>query len=159
MTRDERRTLIERYAAGPERLRAALTMVPPEAMQWRPKRGEWSVHEIVCHCADSETNSYDRIRFLAAEDQPTIAGYDQDRWARTFDYHARSMDLALAVVEAVRASTAELIRSLPDEAWARAGQHTESGRYTGEDWLRIYADHLDGHARQIEANLTAWRSR
>ena len=30
-------------------------------------------------------------------------------------------------------------------------------RYAAEDWLSIYAEHLDGHARQIEANVTAWR--
>jgi hypothetical protein len=40
--------------------------------------------------------------------------------------------------------------------WAKAGRHTESGPYGAEDWLRIYAAHLDGHARQIERNLDAW---
>ena len=25
-------------------------------MKWRPGKGKWSVHEVVCHCADSETN-------------------------------------------------------------------------------------------------------
>jgi hypothetical protein len=73
----------------------------------------------------------------------------------TFDYHAAPLEPALAVVEAVRTNTAALIRRLPDEAWAREGRHTESGRYTAEDWLKIYADHLEGHARQIEANVAA----
>lgn len=157
LDRKERETLIQQYAEGPERLRAALTMVPPEAMQWRPKPGEWSAHEVVSHCADSETNSYARIRFLIAESEPTIAGYDQDNWARVFDYQARPLAPSLAVVEAVRASTAALIASLHEAAWQRAGRHTESGHYTAEDWLRIYADHLEIHARQIEANVAAWR--
>jgi hypothetical protein len=46
---------------------------------------------------------------------------------------------------------------LPDEAWTRDGRHTESGHYTAEDWLRIYADHLENHARQIEANVAAFK--
>ena len=46
----------------------------------------------------------------------------------------------------------------PDEAWAREGRHTESGRYRAEDWLRIYADHLEGHARQIENNVALWQA-
>lgn len=154
----ERGTLIRQYAAGPARLRAALASVPKEAMQWRPRPGEWSAHEVVCHCADSETNSYARIRFLLAEKEPTIAGYDQDVWARVFDYHARPLEPALAVVEAVRASTAALIESVPEAAWSRSGRHTESGPYTAEDWLRIYAEHLEIHARQIEANVAAWRA-
>ena len=43
--------------------------------------------------------------------------------------------------------------------WTKAGRHTESGPYTAEDWLRIYAAHLEGHARQIERNLAAWKAR
>jgi hypothetical protein len=86
-------------------------------------------------------------------------GYDQDEWARRFDYHAQPLEPALATVDAVRASTAALLRTLSDEAWTRKGRHTESGEYPAERWLEIYADHLDGHARQIENNLAAWQAR
>ena len=158
MTRQEREKLIEQYAAGPARLKAALASVPAAALTWRPKPGEWSAHEIVVHCADSETNAFIRVRFLAAEKAPVLQGYDQDQWAKTFDYHALPIDAALAVVESVRASTAALIRRLPESAWTQAGRHTESGPYTAENWLQIYADHLEGHAQQIEANVAAWRA-
>ena len=110
------------------------------------------------HCADSETNAFVRIRFLAAEKEPVLQGYDQDHWAKTFDYHTLPMEAALAVVEGVRASTTALIRMLPETAWTKVGRHTESGAYTAETWLQIYADHLEGHARQIEGNVTAWRA-
>jgi len=155
----ERGALIERYAAGPARLRSALATVPEAARTWRPAPGEWSAHEVVCHCADSETNAYARIRFVIAEREPVLVGYDQDAWARVFDYHALPLAPALAVVDAVRASTAALVRRLPEAAWSRAGRHTESGPYGAEDWLRIYAEHLEGHAQQIEANLAAWHAR
>ena len=155
----ERAALIERYAAGPGRLRAALATVPEAARTWRPAAGEWSAHEVVCHCADSETNAYARIRFLVAEPEPVIMGYDQETWARVFDYHTLPLEPALAVVDAVRASTAALVRRLPEAAWRRTGRHTESGPYGAEDWLRIYADHLEAHAQQIEANLAAWHAR
>jgi len=158
LTRSEREKLIEQYAAGPARLKAALATVPPAAMQWRPKPGEWSAHEIVVHCADSETNSFVRIRFLAAEKEPVLQGYDQDHWAKTFDYHTLPLEAALAVVTGVRDSTAALVRRLSESAWSNVGRHTESGRYTPEDWLKIYADHLEGHARQIEDNVAAWRA-
>jgi DinB superfamily len=153
---DERETLIRQYADGPERLKAALSTVPAEALQWRPKPGEWSAHEVVVHCADSETNASARIRFLTAEPDPVILGYDEAEWARRFDYHKHPLEPALALVEAVRANTVALLRRMPEKAWERVGRHTESGRYSAEDWLRIYAEHLDGHARQIEANVTAW---
>jgi hypothetical protein len=157
LTAAERNTLIEQYARGPARLRAAMAAVPPEALTWRPKPGEWSAHEVAVHCADSETNAAGRIRFLATEREPLIQGYDEAAWAVTFDYHAHPIELALATVDAVRANTVAVLRRLPEEAWGRVGRHTESGRYAAEDWLRIYAAHLEDHSRQIEANVAAWR--
>jgi hypothetical protein len=154
----ERAALIDRYAAGPRLLRDAWARVPASARQWRPAPGEWSAHEVVCHCADSETHAASRIRIVASEPDPVILGYDESAWARDFDYHAHPVDLAMATVEAVRANTTALLRRLPDAAWARVGRHSESGRYSAEDWLRIYAEHLEGHARQIDANLAAWSS-
>src|SRR3972149_1829955 len=77
--------------AGAAALRAARAAVPAEALRWRPAPGEWSAHEIVCHCADSETSAYARIRLLLTEPEPPIHGYDQDAWARTLDYHAHPL--------------------------------------------------------------------
>lgn len=159
LTAAERLDLIRRYEQGPERLKAALAKVPPEAMKWRPAEGKWSVHEIVCHLADSESNAALRIRYLTGEEQPLIVGYDQERWARVFDYHSAPLEPALAVVDAVRANTAALLKRLPEEAWSAAGEHTESGRYTAEDWLRIYAEHMEKHSHQIERNVSAWNAR
>jgi DinB family protein len=154
----ERSERIERYAKGPELLRAALARVPEEARKWKPAPDKWSVHEIVCHCADSETNAASRIRFVLAEKQPTVSGYDQDEWAREFDYHSLPLETALRSVDATRAHTAELIRRLPAEAWGREGRHTESGRYTAEDWLQVYSEHLEKHSGQIDRTLAAWRA-
>ncbi|MFI5007943.1 MAG: DinB family protein [Solirubrobacterales bacterium] len=155
----ERDELIARYAAGPEMLRAALAKVPAEALQWRPGPGRWSVHEIVCHCADSETNATLRIRTLAVEKDALIVGYDENAWAIELDYHAHPLSLALATVDAVRANTVPLLRRLPEKAWARVGRHTQSGPYGAVDWLRSYAEHLEKHSGQIGRNLEAWNAR
>ena len=156
---EEREALIRRYAEGPERLRTAIAKVPEEARKWRPAPGKWSVHEIVCHCADSETSGSLRIRFLAAEKDPLIVGYDQDDWAVRFDYHAHPIAAALTTVEAVRANTVPLLRRFPAEIWTRVGRHTQSGTYSAEDWLHIYAEHLEKHSRQIDRTLEQWQAR
>ncbi len=157
MTAAERKDHVERYARGPALIRAAWEKVPEPARKWRPGPGKWSPHEIVVHCADSETNAAMRIRYLVAEKDPVIVGYDQDRWAAEFDYLAHPAEAALATVEGVRGHTAALLHRLPESAWAKEGRHTESGRYTAEDWLKIYAEHLEKHAGQIERTLAAWR--
>jgi hypothetical protein len=159
LTPTERRAHIDRYAAGPARLRAAIASVPADALTWRPAPREWSAHEVAVHCADSETQAASRIRFLVAEPDPLVLGYDEANWAVAFDYHAHPLELALATVDAVRGNTVALLRRLPEDAWARVGRHTQSGRYGAEDWLQIYAAHLEDHSRQIEANVSAWRSR
>ena len=82
-TPPERAALIERYARGPALLKAALAKLPREAVQWKPAPNKWSAHEIVVHCSDSETNAHMRLRYLLAEPQPIIVGYDQERWAAT----------------------------------------------------------------------------
>jgi hypothetical protein len=158
VTPAERRAAIARYAAGPARLRAALRRVPRPALHWRPAPGEWSAHEVVLHCADSESNAHLRLRYLLAERDPLIVGYDQAEWARALNYAGRPLAPALATVIAVRANTVPLLRTLPEEGWSRGGRHTEMGAYTVEGWLGLYAEHLEIHARQIEANLAAWRA-
>jgi hypothetical protein len=159
LTAAQREELIRRYEEGPRLLRDAFAKVPREAWKWRPEDGKWSAQEVVCHCADAEMNAAARIRFLVAEDNPTISGYDQAHWARVFDYHRARVELALAMVDVIRAHTVNLLRQLPEAAWLRTGTHTERpGPYSAEDWLQIYAEHLEKHSRQIERNLEAWRA-
>ena len=155
----DRAALIERYAAGPAELSAALAEVPAAARTWRPNPGCWSAHEVVLHCADSETNAHMRIRYLVAESAPAILGYDQDRWAVTLDYHHLPLEPALATVVAVRGNTIPLLRRLSHADWARTGRHTESGSYSADTWLGIYSEHLHQHARQIRRGLEAWQQR
>lgn len=160
MTSREREDLFRRYEEGPDLLRATWDQVPAEARQWRPAPGKWSAHEVVVHCADSETNSAMRIRYLAGEESPLIVGYDQDRWATDLDYHRFSPELSLRQIESARRWTGEFIRKLPEAAWSRAGKHTEfDDPYTAEQWLKIYAEHLEIHARQIQRNIDAWKAR
>ena len=141
-----------------ERIQEAFARVPKEALQWRPEPGKWSVHEVIVHCADSETNAALRIRYLLAEKDPLIVGYDQDAWARVFDYHSEP---SRNRSRRRRPRARGRCRSCGDEGapLGEGGPPHESGLYTAEDWLRVYAAHLEGHARQIERNLEAWKAR
>lgn len=153
-TREDR---IRQYAEGPAVLRQALKLVPPEAMKWRPAPGKWSVHEVIIHCADSETNAHMRVRYILAEKDPAIVPYDQDEWARILNYHELPIEPALAAIEGVRANTVPLLRSLPESAWQRTGHHPEHPQYGMEKWLEVYSSHLDVHARQIGRNVEGWK--
>src|SRR2546427_7186777 len=158
MTSAERDKLIAQYKAGYDEVIDSLRDFPTAAVTAHPIAGKWSAREIVHHLADSETLSGIRLKRLLTEDHPVIQGYDQDEYASQLNYNERDMAPALAAFHAARANTAQLLDRMNDEDWKREGSHTESGRYTVEDWLKIYAAHAHNHAAQIRALRAALRS-
>ncbi len=156
LTPEQREALIVEYEKGAVMLRTAWEDVPEDAEKWRPAPDKWSAHEVVIHCADSETYAATRLRLLVAEAEPVIVGYNQDAWAKIFNYHAQSTDRALRTIDAVRTATLPILRSLTEADWAKEGRHTESGPYNMGDWLKSYGPHLTNHAKQIGRNLAAY---
>ena len=149
MTPEERNVLIKQYADGYDEVIRALDNFPAESLGAHPLAGKWSAREIVHHLGDSETTSAIRIRQLLVQDDPLIQGYDQDQYATRLRYNERDMAPALEAFRYARETTMQLLPTLSEDDWQRAGTHTESGRYTLEDWLRIYAAHAHNHAAQI----------
>jgi hypothetical protein len=143
---------VARYRAGVARVEEALAGADDAALDRRgPGPDDWCARQVVHHLADSETNSYVRLRRLLAEPAPTVVqGYDEAHWAQVLHYD-RPIEASLAVFRAVRAASAELLDTLDDADLERAGTHTDSGPYTLRDWLEIYAAHAEDHADQIRA--------
>jgi hypothetical protein len=142
-----RRVLIEQYKDGYRAVREALDQLSEEELDVRPVDG-WTPREVAHHLADSETMSYLRLRRLLAEEHPVLDGYDEEEFARRLRYD-RPIASSLEVFRAVRIASAELLESLSEDEWAREGTHSESGRYTMDDWLEIYAAHAHDHAAQV----------
>lgn len=150
MTAEERQALVAQYNEGYTQVTRALADFPAESLTAHPIAGKWSAAEIVHHLADSETTSGLRLRRLLVEDHPLIQGYDQDTYAARLNYNRRDLAPSLEAFRYARATTAQLFDFMTNEDWQREGTHSESGSYTAEDWLRIYAAHAHNHASQIE---------
>ncbi len=149
MTPEERNELISTYAAGYDEVMNALDGFPADSLGAHPIPGKWSAREIVHHLGDSESFSAGRLRKLLIEDNAMIQGYDQDEYASKLRYNERDMAPALDAFRSARESTLQLLRLMTEDDWQRVGTHTESGRYSTEDWLKIYAAHAHNHASQI----------
>jgi DinB superfamily len=150
MTTDSK-SLIARYNSGVKLVETAFATLSESDLD-RSLGDEWSPRMVIHHLADSETNSYVRLRRLLAEESGTlIQGYDEERWANAAElgYRNQPVELSFAVFRAVRAASADVLSRLAESDFARRGVHTESGDYTLLDWLRIYADHAEQHAQQI----------
>jgi hypothetical protein len=149
MTPEERQQLISQYEAGYDEVVRSLEGFPVDQQTAHPLPGKWSAREIVQHLADSEMNSAIRLRRLLAEERPVIHAYDQNDYAKRLNYNERDIAPALESLRSSRATTAQLLAQMTDEDWKREGWHPESGIYTVERWLEIYAAHAHNHAAQI----------
>ena len=148
MTEADRSAQLERYASGADDVVDALDGATDDELDRRPPSGAWTAREIAHHLADSELMAYIRLRRLIAEDDPIIHGYDEPEWARRLHYD-RPIASSVIVVGAVRAASLQLLTSLTPAEWARTGSHSESGSYSVDRWLAIYAEHSHEHADQI----------
>jgi len=148
MEPDERRALVERYRGGFEAVATTLEGATDAELDARPDPDDWTAREVVHHLGDSEMRAALRLRQLLAEDSPVIQGYDEAQWARRLHYD-RPIGPSLEAFRWARIGTAELLDRLSEEDWTRGGTHDESGPYTVETWLRIYASHGEDHAEQI----------
>lgn len=149
MDQNRRSELIDRYAAGYDEVVRALDGFPDGALTAHPIAGKWSAAEIIHHLADSEMTSAIRLRRLLTDENPVIQGYDQDLFASVFKYNEREIAPSLDAFRAARETTVQILRRMSDDEWNRKGTHTESGEYSVDDWLEIYAAHAHGHADQI----------
>ena len=151
MEASKRADLIARYREGAAEVDSAIAAtlaLGPDAIDRTPAPDEWSARQVVHHLAD-ETMSATRIRRLIADDDPVvIQGYDEPVWATRLHYD-RPIEGSLALVRAVRAATADILDLMTEGDWARRGTHSESGPYSADDWLEIYASHCHEHADQI----------
>jgi hypothetical protein len=149
MNDTQRQALIERYTRGHQVVLEALLGISDADLDADKAAEGWTPREIVHHLADSEMTSAIRLRRLLAEDHPVIGGYDEAVFARVLGYRERPIEAALDAFSAARRTTAEILERMTESDWSRDGTHTDSGRYTAEDWLEIYAAHAYDHAAQI----------
>ncbi len=158
MDTKERNEKIELYGRGYDLLKAALAEVPQEAMKFKPEPTEWSVHEIIIHIADSESNAALRARKLIVEPGGTLMGYDQDAWAGGLNYHDQNFEDALEITRLARKTTYELLKKQSDNVFTHSIIHPEyEDPYTFDKWIDIYSRHIPGHIEQIKNNVMLWK--
>jgi hypothetical protein len=147
--------LVESYAAGPAALRQATAGLSREQLTARPVPGKWSTLEVVCHLADFEPVLADRMKRVIAEDKPTLIGADENRFAAALAYHDRDLEEELTIIERTRSQLARILRTLPEAALQRVGNHNERGPLTLGQLLTTAANHIPHHVRFIHEKRQA----
>jgi hypothetical protein len=125
--------------------------VTPELLDVHHENG-WSARQIIHHVADSEAQSYARIRRLVAEPEGSvIQGYDEGAWAECekLGYKDAPVENSIAVYAAVRAGSLDVLKRLEESDLLKFGEHSESGKFTIEKWLINYTKHPLDHGDQL----------
>ena len=144
----------DNYRKSTDEFLKLIKEIKPEQLDKADHAG-WTPRQVIHHLADSEAQSYARLRRLIAEPGSTIQGYDENKWAenKTLGYKELDVEASIAVFKAVRNASYELLKRVTENELENSGIHTESGKYSVRDWIRTYSKHPLDHANQIKEQL------
>jgi hypothetical protein len=139
--------------AAPIKLAALLKGKTGKQLTRRPAPDKWSIAEIVAHLADAELAIGWRLRQVLATNAIPIQAYDQDLWAKTFNYARRDPRESLANFRTLREANVALLKSVPRKLWDNYGVHAERGNESVNHVVKMVAGHDLNHLLQVEAIL------
>jgi hypothetical protein len=123
----------------------------------RPEPTEWSVLECLGHAIDAEIVTSARYRWILAQEQPALIGYDQDLWVDRLRHRDDDADRLLELLDVLRRSNIELWRRSTDDDRQRFGVHAERGHESFDRLFRLIAGHDRFHLAQARRVLEAVR--
>ena len=114
------------------------------------REGGWTVMQVVHHVSDSHLNALSRLKFTLTEDNPTVMGYDEGKWAETAEYSLVPINVSLTMIHAIHAKMHALFSSLTEQDWKRTYIHSQSKKQF-DLWylLGMYAWHGKHHVSHI----------
>jgi hypothetical protein len=145
-------------AAVQARTPAALRQLAAEAgphLSLRPEPEEWSALECMAHITDAEVVMSARYRFVLAQDEPPLVGYDQDLWVGRLHAHDDDLDAVLDLFDALRLANVTLWQRTRGEQRQRVGMHAERGPESYDLAFRMIAGHDRFHMAQARRSLEA----
>ena len=150
----ELRELAERYRNSTEVFLTLVHLLTESDLDSADQEG-WTPRQVIHHVADSEAQSYARLRRLVAEPGTMIQGYDEAKWAENKDLNYKVVEVShsIEVIAAVRRSSYLLLQRISAGTLNNTGIHSESGAYSVGDWISTYTHHPLEHAEQIKKQL------
>ncbi len=150
--------LLKKYLQLPDRLEAAIAGLS-EADLDLTKNDGWSIRAYVHHTVEGELMWQLFLRAILGQDGIEIPiawyfGLEQQEWGQRWAYGKRAVGPTLALFRGSTATLAELLRSIPPEAWDHFGRVAWPGaekesRLTVRDIVLMHIRHMDGHTADI----------
>ena len=146
---DRRAEFIQTITDLPSKIREAVNGLTDQQLDTPYRPGGWTVRQTVHHVADSHMNSYCRFKLALTEDEtPTIRPYYEDRWAELADSKL-PIDVSLGIIDGVHARWSALLNSMTPDDFQKVFRHPETGDWTLDGALALYAWHSLHHTAHI----------
>lgn len=153
------REAIKQYVDNRSVPKQALIGLTTEQLNSHPVPGTWSIQQILVHLMDTDLIASYRMKRIIAEDRPRLDLYDETAFATQLHCDKLEASLACELFRINRMVTAQLLRQLPDEAFARVAVHPEIGDISLGSFLRLYVHHLEHHNRFLREKRRLVRER
>jgi hypothetical protein len=134
---------------GVHRFRTAALAIPVELRGRRSAPAVWSPNAYCAHMADAAELIEGRVRRVATEDGPFLAGYDQDDAAEQGRFDERPLEPSLERIDAAVSRFVDVVSNLDDVGWARSGNHEEAGAIRLVDIAHDMPHELTHHAGDL----------
>ncbi len=151
----EQQQYLEALRAFPAMLREMTAGLSAETLTTQHLPDEWTIAQIVHHCADSHMNSYIRLKLILTEDQPPLKPYREDVWGEFMDGKSADLTHTFALLDGLHHRWVTTFENISADQWSRTGLHQADGEVSVADLLRLYHNHCHAHINQIERVLAA----
>jgi FMN phosphatase YigB (HAD superfamily) len=125
-----------------------------ELWSTRPRPGEWSFTEILCHLRDVDLEvNLPRVQAVIGESNPFLSGKDTDPWAEERKYITQNGRQALGQFFVGRKKLLETLERLEPSDWKRYARHAIFGPTSLAELVNIVAGHDRVHLQQVHQVL------
>ncbi|MFJ7640219.1 YfiT family bacillithiol transferase [Peribacillus sp. NPDC097206] len=134
-------------------LRETVDSLSDEELKKTYREGSWNVRQLVHHIADSQLNMYQRLKLALTDENPTVPGFDQEKWAIQPDTEL-PIESSVKMLEGINERIVALGHSLTEEQVRRTFTHQENGEITVAKKIAKLAWHENHHLAHIKIALS-----
>jgi len=144
--------VLTRLTEQPQAIGALTAGLPRARLHRSPRRGEWSINDVLAHLRSCGDMWGKCMATIIAEHRPTIRAMNPTTWIRKTNYPELEFAPSFRAYTKQRAELLALLRPLPKAAWSRTAMVTGAGRpreRTVLEYAQWLATHERSHVKHI----------
>ena len=149
--------ILSRYAAGPDLVQSAIRGLEDNQLDLTLSPDSWSIRQLIHHIADGDY-LWKEFLLRAAGDPERVFSLEwywclpQDEWVKRWSYAEREVSHSLALFNANRQHTLDLLRQVPwlwEKSLLIPTRQGAQERVTVGEVVEMQARHVEGHVENL----------